>query len=291
VVERLNPAFLASRGDPVVVSSYMRSGTHLTIDFLRRNFPAFRSYKWPLEANDSLYLPIDALIAQAWGPRRAHRVLRRTERVICKTHWCDPDFQNLVDSQVPSIGNWLRDRAKVILIHRDPYRTIESVVVWYVFTGELTNAAIPPGPWLSERLHEWVTRIRAWQRTPRPFLSISSDLLLRDPAGALDRIAAFVGAEPDPRTPILPPQLRGSLHSRLNRVFAMRPQSSEILTIRPAPIVRWSEEQLALVEQICGELCRELGYAAQANGYFEPNPVSTVRPVRSMISTSSQGEK
>lgn len=287
----MNSEFLATCGDPVVVSSYMRSGTHLTIDFLRRNFPAFRSYKWPMEANDSLYLPIDALIAQAWGPRRAHRVLRRTERVVCKTHWCDPDFQNLVDSPTPAVGSWLRERAKVILVHRDPYRTIESVVVWYVFTGELSSAVIPPGPWLHERLLEWVTRIRAWQKTSCPLLTISSNSLIGDPAAALDRIAEFVGAAPDARTPILPPQLRGSWHSRLNRVFSMRPQSSEILTIRPAPEVRWNDEQLALVEQICGDLCRELGYAASVDGYFEPNPVSTVRPVRSMISTSSQGEK
>jgi len=291
VVERLSSEFLATCGDPVVVSSYMRSGTHLTIDFLRRNFPAFRSYKWPLEANDSLYLPIDALIARAWGPRRAHSVLRRAERVICKTHWCDPQFQNLAESQFSSVGNWLRERAKVILIHRDPRRTIESVVVWRVFTGEFARPEIPPGPWLSERLHEWVDRILAWQQTPCPLLVISSDSLLKDAAGALGRIAAFVDAVPEPQSPILPPQLRGSWHSRLNRVFATRPQSSEILTIRPAPLVRWDDEQLALVNQICGDLCRELGYPAEENGYFEPNPVRTVRPVRSTISTSSHGEK
>jgi len=135
------------------------------------------------------------------------------------------------------------------------------VVVWRVFTGEFSRPEIPLGSWLSDRLHEWVTRILAWQQTSRPLLSISSDTLLQDPSGALGRIAAFVDAVPQPQSPILPPQLRGSWHSRLNRVFAMRPQSSEILTIRPAPLVRWNDEQLALVEQICGGLCRELGYA------------------------------
>jgi hypothetical protein len=91
-------------------------------------------------------------------------------------------------------------------------------------------------------------------------LTISSEAILKDPAGALSRIASFVDAEPVPRSPLLPAQLLGIWHSRLNRLLAIRPQSSEVLTLRPAPVVRWSAEQLALVDRICAELCRELGY-------------------------------
>jgi hypothetical protein len=91
-------------------------------------------------------------------------------------------------------------------------------------------------------------------------LTISSDAILADPLGALERIAAFVAEKPVPGEPILPAQLLGIWHSRMNRLLAIRPQSSEVLTLRPAPSVQWNDEQLALVDQICGELCRELGY-------------------------------
>src|SRR4051794_27731921 len=41
---------------PVVVASHPRSGTHLLIDLLRRQFPACASWKYPLERMDRLYL-------------------------------------------------------------------------------------------------------------------------------------------------------------------------------------------------------------------------------------------
>jgi hypothetical protein len=69
--------FLDGLGPPLVVATHMRSGTHLTMDFVRRQFLSFRSWKWPVEANDMLYLALDVLsvLEANWGEARARRIL------------------------------------------------------------------------------------------------------------------------------------------------------------------------------------------------------------------------
>ena len=52
-----------SVGKPVVVASHPRSGTHLTLDLLRKQFPACASYKLPAQPLDRLYFALEALSA------------------------------------------------------------------------------------------------------------------------------------------------------------------------------------------------------------------------------------
>jgi len=49
-------------GSPILVISHPRSGTHLTIDFLRRQFEECQSYKYPFESQSHLYLPIEGFL-------------------------------------------------------------------------------------------------------------------------------------------------------------------------------------------------------------------------------------
>ncbi len=64
---------IATLRRPIEVASHMRSGTHLMIDLLRRQFADCGSWKWPGERNDMLYLPLDALTqpTAAWNESRA----------------------------------------------------------------------------------------------------------------------------------------------------------------------------------------------------------------------------
>ena len=50
---------LAGVGRRVVLATHRRSGTHLTLDLLRRHFPACRARKWPFQGLDSLYLNLE----------------------------------------------------------------------------------------------------------------------------------------------------------------------------------------------------------------------------------------
>ena len=58
-----------SAKQPVIVASHPRSGTHLLMDTLRRQFKACRSWKWPGERLDRLYCSVDELNAAPWPPR------------------------------------------------------------------------------------------------------------------------------------------------------------------------------------------------------------------------------
>ena len=52
---------------PILIASHPRSGTHLTIDFLRRQFSPCSSWKHWGESLDNLYLPLEAITAQQKG--------------------------------------------------------------------------------------------------------------------------------------------------------------------------------------------------------------------------------
>lgn len=53
----------AGIGKPIIVASHPRSGTHLTMDLLRKQFPACVTYKLPTQPLDRLYLALEALSA------------------------------------------------------------------------------------------------------------------------------------------------------------------------------------------------------------------------------------
>jgi len=73
---------------PIIVASHPRSGTHLLIDTLRRQFAKCRSWKWPGERLDRLYCNIDELngTRELLHEKKAVDILRRVERPIVKTH-------------------------------------------------------------------------------------------------------------------------------------------------------------------------------------------------------------
>lgn len=244
--------------DPIVVSSFMRSGTHLALDFLRWNFPGVGASKLPLEANDNVYLPIDCLIDGTWSERRVHKVLQRSGVPLCKTHWCDPEFARVVNSRHRAIGLWLQRRARVILVQRDPRKTLESLVVWQYFHGNLAEPAIPSGDWLRVRLAELRTRLRAWSNTSRPVYKLSTDRLIDAPDLEGTELSRFLGKSPLSTGYSLPGKLKGKWHSRRNRLFSTRPVSTEILTLRPAPEVRWTEEQVDTLHRELGKLAETI---------------------------------
>lgn len=124
----LSSGNLTSIGCPVGVATHMRSGTHLVMDFIRWNFPSVRSWKYPLEANDRLYLALDVLggIKASWGAKRAIEILRRGKRPLLKLHWTSPDLRE-VGERFPEFAEWLRPRVKWVHVVRDPYRVMASM--------------------------------------------------------------------------------------------------------------------------------------------------------------------
>lgn len=252
--------FLAGRPFPVIVATNMRSGTHLTIDFIRRNFEGMGGYKLPLETNDNVYLPLDCVGDGTLSEKRVARSIARSHHTLCKVHWCDPAFDLLRNSSMPEMADWMAGNARVVVVYRHPRKVIDSLVVWELYTGAIGRPEIPSEAWLRQRLSDWESHIRQWSQVDRPLFMLSAEDLLKNPQSVLQRLESFFGIPAKPATPLLPPQLRGKWHSRLNRLVSVRPKSTEILTLRPSPQVRWKDSDVALMRELCGKMSEQLGY-------------------------------
>src|SRR4029077_18161796 len=101
----------------VFVVSHPRSGTHLLIDFIRRNFPVFNPRLRIWESASKLYLRLD-------GPnwrREAHALLRaRRSHVLLKSHRIG--FTENTDLEVRQI---LKPSSEIFLY---PFRKFSSLV-------------------------------------------------------------------------------------------------------------------------------------------------------------------
>ena len=230
--------FLAGRPFPIIVATNMRSGTHLTMDFIRRNFEEIGGYKLPFEANDTVYLPLDCVCDGTWKERRVIRSIARSQHTLCKIHWCDPAFDLLRNSSLPQIADWVADNARVIVVYRHPRKVIDSLVIWGLYTGEIARPEIPDEPWLRQRLSDWERHIRQWSRVDRPLLMLAAEDLLKNPESVLQRLESFFGFQAKPAVPLLPPPIARHLAFSLqspcfdttainrNSDIASRPQGS-----------------------------------------------------------------
>ena len=70
--------------NPIVVASHPRSGTHLVIDLLRRQFSDVGGHKWPLEPNDYLYVNLERFRGRdrKLSPEKAKTILNRAKRPV-----------------------------------------------------------------------------------------------------------------------------------------------------------------------------------------------------------------
>ncbi len=250
-------------GYPIVVATHMRSGTHLTIDMLRRQFTSVGGWKWPGEANDSVYLALDVMsgLQANWGERRGFRILRRSKHPICKVHWTAPDFADLAKLQ-PELATWILNRGRVIYVIRDPKKVMASMLAWELSANDSHRKPDDIESWIVPKLNYWASHVNQWVDRPGTLVLRFEDIVKR-PKTVVKDVARHLGLEPSWREPLLPPKLRGHWHSRLNRVISIRPVCTEILTQVPAAAATARIGALAddLWETHCGEVMRRFGYA------------------------------
>ena len=244
----IQPTDLEGIGDPVIVSTFMRSGTHLTIDLLRRQFPAFQARKRPLEALDSLYFPMDVLLPgwepHDWSVPRALNVLRRGRRPILKSHFLDPDLRNLRNRQ-PAVASWLEERGTFLHVTRDPRQVLPSL--WAFFPDWKGG---DPSPFDESFIAEWLPQLRAhgadWKSRPG-VRSLAYESITSDPRGTVEELSTWLGEPAVWHQPLLPPPLRSRWESRMKRIFACRSSSTAILARRPTP--DWNPSWDALLNE------------------------------------------
>ncbi len=220
----------SKRGVLVVTSP--RSGTHLTIDLLRRNFPTLCAKKRRFAALDTVYVPVDTFFLDASSTRarrRAAKTLQRLDYPILKTHWLAPDFQQLRESE-PVLVKWLESNVKTIYVSRSPEQALSSM---YLFEQEFS----PPleiaqrDEWLALKSQLWNHHVLTWLNK-EDVLHLRFDDIMKCPEQTLERIAAYLGLGQSYADPILPPRIKSHWHGRLLRLSS-NPGSTEIVSSRP----------------------------------------------------------
>jgi hypothetical protein len=254
---------LQNVGFPIVVSTFMRSGTHLTIDLLRRQFKECSGSKWPLQSSDFLYLAVDVFIfpegSVRWGRRRAVRILRNARHPIVKTHWCEPTWDTLSQRQ-PALAQWLRANAKVVYVVRNPWNVMASKWAWDVSLGRIEQGRVSNN-WLREQITRWNQHVSSWGALPRVVVLRFEDILSH-PDHAVASLADEIGLPSLKMSPLLAPKARSYWEGRLDQMFSARPRSTEIRSRIPAPHPRdlFTAEQSAIIADHASALVAKYNY-------------------------------
>lgn len=262
---------------PVIVASHRRSGTHLTIDLIRRQFPACSGWKLPGQRTDWLYLNLDLLGTHhpRMSQAKALRIARRAKRVVIKTH-SPQGFSAWRDAYGARPGRrpWIRAmRRRPVLCYavRDGRAVMVSHHVWRRRFDR--RARVPLSEFIRQRDPEQgVSRARAWAEHVRHWRSEEDVELVRfkdtiaRPKKTLARLEHAIDEHAAYREPVLPKPSRGRLDSWGFGILGVRPQSTGLgaTLSRHTRVPKWweafSERDRAFFHEEAGDVLMELGY-------------------------------
>lgn len=265
---------------PIVVASHPRSGTHLLLDTLRRQFEACRSWKWPGERLDRLYCNIDELPGDdgLLDENTVRRILRRTERPLVKTHSWPGYQQAFLGSHDGGLDadwtDWLNEHATVFYVYRDGRDVLCS---YQLFRQSFDpDAHVPIGSFLrgaengTNRVRRWTAHVQAW-RDQSGVHCIQFETLLNDPAAVLQRLADVIEEEPRGTQPLLPRPFSSIWDSRRARLFGVRPESTAIINGESQDWqALFTAEDRAFFHEQAGDLLLALGYESSADWTTDP---------------------
>lgn len=273
-------------GPPVVVATHPRSGTHLMIDLLRKQFEACKGWVWPWETLHHLYVNLDRIRPQSSHPltiEKAASLMQRPDRPTLKTH-SRPGFREYPTASRRFIQR-LVEKGMVIYVVRDGRDVLCSAYLW-----EQTHSDVqcplstflrrhPEGE--SNRVQQWADHVRSWTQQEAAHVFRFEDIL-DDPRHTIRRLGTILDADPLYETPYLPQRMDSD--SRWVDYWRRLTGNHESTTIvaRPNGTVppNWREAFTVEDRQFFWE---EAGSLLQDYGY-EPDPSWTEEP-----STSDAG--
>ena len=230
----------AGIGRRIIIATHRRSGTHLTIDLLRRQFAECQSWKWFGEQVHHLYLTLELINRHGFQGARSHaslsmrqamRILRRPARPIVKTHAL-PDFQPWKPQFEPFINELMRD-ADVLYIVRDGRDVLASMHVYAQYFR--ADAHCPLSQFIRQEsegesyVAAWANHVRAWAAQPGVKVLRFEDIV-RDTRRVVEQVGEYLKLEPLFVEPLLPRRLRHIWQSRWLRIASRRPEQTTILS-------------------------------------------------------------
>ena len=210
-------------GTPILVASHRRSGTHLTLDLLRRNFPACRPRMLPLENPHFSYLNLDRFEPSTTLPcteRESLRILSKSARPLLKTH-AEPGFVDVAPERDVFVRA-LFEKSKTIYVHRDGQKVMCSMWTWRRVFDPAARVPFAVFILLSDervrsRGRVGADHVRAWRDTPG-VLMVEFDRIVRDAPALLAELGDFIGETPAIQDPPLPRSNTTRAQSYLSRL-------------------------------------------------------------------------
>jgi hypothetical protein len=269
----------ANIGKPIIVASHPRSGTHLTIDLLRKQFPACASYKLIAQPLDRLYLALEALTApsqKSISVAKALEVLRKAERPIIKTH-ADPALSHL-EQRFSDWQEWLSQEATVLYIIRDGRAALCSFHLYMQSYDPSTRCSlsdfIRQTTNRQSRVKQWANHVEQWLAQPNVY-SIRFEEIVKQTPNTLNRLSQILELKADLKEPLLPISIRSLWHGRWVRLSQANPESTAIIGYyKGRKSATWktafTRADHAFFEAEAGDLLRKLGYLSSHNSFGNP---------------------
>ncbi len=266
---------LESIGKPIIIATYPRSGTHLTIDLLRKQFQECKSWKFLGETKNNLYLDIDPILMSPPLSERDRKLalhcLSRSQRPLVKTHGSIPWLQ--------SYNGWVEELVNgsdIFYVFRDGRKSLCSLHVFMKnydpaarcsiseFVRQEVNGVSRPRIWANHVLN-WIDRpnVRA----------LKFEDIIKNPRQAITDIGQILGLTPLYVEPILPTSVKSRWQGLLATFTQTQPESTNHTPEeKPAKWTEeWTYEDRKFFHEQAGDLLIRLGYESSDRWTREDN--------------------
>jgi len=255
-------------GKPILIASHPRSGTHLTIDLLRKQFPQCQSSKKLGEPLDRLYFALESFDSPSnpLPESKALDILHRAARPIIKTH-CDPNFSYL-QSEKSSWITWLKQEADIYYVLRDGRNVICSLHLFMQSYDPTTRCS------LSEfmrqkvggvsRVKNWANHLQRWLNEPQVKVLKFEDII-KNTHSTIENLGQDLQLKSMNQQPLLPKRIKSLWHGRWTRLTKTRSESTAIIGYyQGKKVQKWQKvftpEDRHFFNSEAGTILRNLGY-------------------------------
>nr|WP_319397838.1 sulfotransferase domain-containing protein [uncultured Carboxylicivirga sp.] len=254
---------------PIVITSHPRSGTHLTIDLIRRHFPESRIYKrWG--SNDNVFLSIGSYNSNNQYNRsieaEALKLISPCTHPVIKLHTYA--WQG-IEKNYPHWIEWMTEKGKTIFVYRNIYSVLTSMHLYEQSFNE--NARCPLKEFIRQSYLGYENRIMYWNnemikwKGKKNTLLVSYEEIITKTEQTINKLGDFIDLKPKINYPLLPSKVNSIWHARLQRIFSTNPTSTAIVpydnkTKNSEWLRQFDKNDLAFIRQYAEEAMSLFGY-------------------------------
>lgn len=270
-------------GHPIIIASHRRSGTHLLMDLLRKQFPACRVRLRPGETLHHTYFNLDRLApghnAPA-SPDDALRALGRAQRTLIKTHG-PPTLDHATEGNAELVARIVQ-RSTILYTIRDVRAVLCSLHVYMQYFDERSRCSLSRFIRQQDdqgrcRPAAWAAHVGAWMDrdavTPVKF-----ERVLRETRRVLDELGGVLSMDPLYTEPLLPRPTRSRLHGWVARLLGRTESTNIVGRHRGLAPPKWPEafdtDDRAFIHEHAGEMLIRLGYEDSDAWVDRPKPAA-----------------